>query len=223
MRYPINEIFQTLQGEGYFTGVPAIFIRFHGCPVGCSWCDTQYTWETRAELEVDMQQVVAKSAQSASFGYATEQDLLSILQHQGYSARHVVITGGEPCMYSLLPLTLLLEQQGFTCQIETSGTHEIYCSPDTWVTVSPKIQMRGGFEIVVQALQRADEIKHPVGRMKDIEVLDELLAGLNDKKRRIIGLQPVSQQEKATELCINACISRNWRLSVQMHKYLDIA
>ncbi|VTR58202.1 7-carboxy-7-deazaguanine synthase [Serratia fonticola] len=41
MQYPINEMFQTLQGEGYFTGVPAIFIRLQGCPVGCSWCDTK--------------------------------------------------------------------------------------------------------------------------------------------------------------------------------------
>lgn len=39
MQYPINEMFQTLQGEGYFTGVPAIFIRLQGCPVGCAWCD----------------------------------------------------------------------------------------------------------------------------------------------------------------------------------------
>lgn len=47
MQYPINEMFQTLQGEGYFTGVPAIFIRLQGCPVGCAWCDTKHTWEKR--------------------------------------------------------------------------------------------------------------------------------------------------------------------------------
>ncbi len=45
MQYPINEMFQTLQGEGYFTGVPAIFIRLQGCPVGCARCDTKHTWE----------------------------------------------------------------------------------------------------------------------------------------------------------------------------------
>ena len=44
MQYPINEMFQTLQGEGYFTGVPAIFIRLQGCPVGCAWCDTKHTY-----------------------------------------------------------------------------------------------------------------------------------------------------------------------------------
>lgn len=54
MFYPINEMFQTLQGEGFYTGVPAIFIRLQGCPVGCSWCDTKHTWETRADRETSL-------------------------------------------------------------------------------------------------------------------------------------------------------------------------
>ncbi len=48
-----------------------------------------------------------------------------------WTARHVVITGGEPCIHDLTPLTTLLEQNGFSCQIETSGTHEVRCSPNT--------------------------------------------------------------------------------------------
>ncbi|MBN0735034.1 7-carboxy-7-deazaguanine synthase QueE, partial [Pseudomonas aeruginosa] len=54
MQYPINEMFQTLQGEGYFTGVPAIFIRLQGCPVGCAWCDTKHTWDKLADREVSL-------------------------------------------------------------------------------------------------------------------------------------------------------------------------
>lgn len=54
MQYPINEMFQTLQGEGYFTGVPAIFIRLQGCPVGCAWCDTKHTWEKLEDREVSL-------------------------------------------------------------------------------------------------------------------------------------------------------------------------
>ena len=42
----INEIFDTIQGEAYFTGTPATFIRLQGCPVGCAWCDTKHTWNT---------------------------------------------------------------------------------------------------------------------------------------------------------------------------------
>lgn len=83
--------------------------------------------------------------------------------------------------------------------------------------------MRGGYDVLSQALQRADEIKHPVGRVRDIEALDELLETLSDDKPRIIALQPISQKEDATRLCIDTCIARNWRLSMQTHKYLNIA
>jgi 7-carboxy-7-deazaguanine synthase len=134
-----------------------------------------------------------------------------------------VITGGEPCIYDLAPLTELFEQHGYRCQIETSGTHEIRCSANTWVTVSPKVNMRGGMKVLDQALRRADEVKHPVARERDIEALDALLATLQDDKARIIALQPISQKEEATRLCIETCIARNWRLSMQTHKYLNIA
>lgn len=83
--------------------------------------------------------------------------------------------------------------------------------------------MRGGYEVLSQALERANEIKHPVGRVRDIEALDELLATLTDDKPRVIALQPISQKEDATRLCIDTCIARNWRLSMQTHKYLNIA
>ncbi|MGC8140826.1 7-carboxy-7-deazaguanine synthase QueE, partial [Salmonella enterica] len=69
----------------------------------------------------------------------------------------------------------------------------------------------------------ADEIKHPVGRVRDIEALDELLATLTDEKQRVIALQPISKKDDATRLCIETCIARNWRLSMQTHKYLNIA
>lgn len=222
MQYPINEMFQTLQGEGYFTGVPAIFIRLQGCPVGCAQCDTKHTQDKRG---------IGKSPCTASgqdqrkrqMGAASSEDLLAVISRQGYTARHVVITGGEPCIHDLMPLTDLLEKNGFSCQIETSGTHEVRCTPNTRVTVSPKVNMRGGYDVLSQALERANEIKHPVGRVRDIEALDELLATLSDDKPRIIALQPISQKEDATRLCIDTCIARNWRLSMQTHKYLNIA
>lgn len=223
MQYPINEIFQTLQGEGYFTGVPAIFIRLQGCPVGCPWCDTQHTWEKHAEREITLSGVMAKTQESDEWGAASAQALLAAIQQADYKARHVVITGGEPCIHDLVPLTALLIANGFFCQIETSGTHEVRCHDNTWVTVSPKVNMRGGYDVLNTALVRADEIKHPVARERDIEALDALLVTLNDDKARVIALQPISQKDEATRLCIETCIARNWRLSMQTHKYLNIA
>ncbi len=64
-------------------------------------------------------------------GAASSEDLLAVINRQGYTARHVVITGGEPCIHDLMPLTDLLEKSGFSCQIETSGTHEVRCTPNT--------------------------------------------------------------------------------------------
>jgi len=223
MQYPINEMFQTLQGEGFYTGVPAIFIRMQGCPVGCSWCDTKHTWDKLANRETALGDILVKTEESDAWGSADAATLIQTIADQQWTARHVVITGGEPAIYDLCPLTESLEQAGFSCQIETSGTHEIRCSSATWVTVSPKVNMRGGYDVIAQALQRADEVKHPVGRQRDIDELELLLSTLKDDKSRIIALQPISQKDAATRLCIETCIARNWRLSMQTHKYLNIA
>lgn len=223
MLYPINEMFQTLQGEGFYTGAPAIFIRLQGCPVGCSWCDTKHTWEKYADQQQPLTNIVHKSAESEAWADASVEQLLAVIADQGWTAKHIVITGGEPALYDLVPLTEQFEQQGFQCQIETSGTHPIHCSAATWVTVSPKINMRGGYDVLNSALLRANEVKHPVGRQRDIDALDLLLSQVPPSSERIIALQPISCKKAATELCIATCIARNWRFSMQTHKYLNIA
>ncbi|KQN64728.1 7-carboxy-7-deazaguanine synthase QueE [Erwinia sp. Leaf53] len=223
MQYPINEMFQTLQGEGIYTGVPAIFIRLQGCPVGCSWCDTKHTWDKLADRETSLGDILLKTAETDAWGAADAAALIAVVRQHGWTAQHIVITGGEPCIHDLTPLTAELEQQGFSCQIETSGTHEVRCTATTWVTVSPKVNMRGGYDVLHSALVRADEVKHPVARQRDVDALDDLLATLSDSKARIIALQPISQKDDATKLCIDTCIARNWRLSMQTHKYLNIA
>ncbi|RDV25187.1 7-carboxy-7-deazaguanine synthase QueE [Alteromonas aestuariivivens] len=213
-------MFETIQGEGVFTGVPSVFVRLQGCPVGCPWCDTKHTWVVNEALATTPTAVLNKSQESEAFFNTSEANLLAEFSRQGYRARHVVITGGEPCMYDLTPLTTLLHQQGFTSQIETSGTFEVLCHPDTWVTVSPKVNMKGGYEVLVSALKRANEIKHPVAMQKHIDELDTLLAQLDTLP--VVCLQPISQQQRATDLAIKTCIERNWRLSLQTHKYIGI-
>ncbi len=223
MQYPINEIFQTLQGEGVFTGVPAIFIRLQGCPVGCSWCDTKQTWDKEPEKERPLDQILIKTLDSDEWASASVADILACFRQNKYTATHIVITGGEPCIYDLIPLTTELEQQGYQCQIETSGTYPIQCTENTWVTLSPKVKMRGGLTVLTEAVNRANEIKHPVAREKDIEALEALLALREQSGELITSLQPISQNKSATQLCIDTCIERNWRLSIQTHKYLNIA
>ncbi|QIA63402.1 7-carboxy-7-deazaguanine synthase QueE [Vibrio astriarenae] len=221
--YKLNEIFETIQGEGSFTGVPSVFIRLQECPVGCAWCDTKQTWLAEPQHETNFGEIIAKQQDSETWCKASAEELVAIYRQQGFNAKHIVITGGEPCIYDLVPLASAFEAMGCQCQIETSGTSEIRTTDATYVTVSPKIAMKGKLPVLESALRRANEIKHPVGTSKDIEQLDELISDVELRSDVIIALQPISQKARATELCIDTCIERNWRLSIQTHKYLSIA
>jgi len=221
MKYPVNEVFETIQGEGFFTGVPAIFVRLQGCPVGCAWCDTKHTWDVIEDNRVAPELVIQVDGTIGRWAELTAEALISNFKIKGFTAKHVVITGGEPCLHDLLPLTESLNRSGYATQIETSGTFEVICSEKTWVTVSPKINMKAGLPILEQALIRANEIKHPVATQSHIDDLDCLLKGI-PLDEKTISLQPISQKSRATELAMRICIERNWRLSIQTHKYLDI-
>lgn len=220
-RYKINELFETIQGEGSFTGQPSIFIRLQGCPVGCSWCDTKHTWEVNVTDSIASHTLMAKTQESSKWSELSIADIFDIILDQEYQAKHIVITGGEPCMYDLTPLCLSFEDKGYSCQIETSGTFEINTSEKCWVTVSPKVNMKGGYKILTSAMQRANEIKHPVATDQHVDDLKALLSEHNIDNTPIY-LQPISQKVRATELAIKTCIANNWRLSVQVHKYIGI-
>ncbi|MCL2914103.1 7-carboxy-7-deazaguanine synthase QueE [Shewanella corallii] len=221
MQYPVNEVFETIQGEGVYTGVPALFVRLQGCPVGCPWCDTQHTWELLDTNKVAKADVIQVDGEQGRWAMLSAAELIQAFNDKGFSAKHVVITGGEPCMHDLTDMTTELEAAGYQCQIETSGTFDVVCSSNTWVTVSPKVNMKGGLAVLPQALNRANEIKHPIATQKHIDELDALLAEV-DTTGKTICLQPISQKPRATELAMATCIARNWRLSVQTHKYLNI-
>jgi len=195
--FRVTELFPTIQGEGRFTGEPSTFIRLQGCDVGCPWCDTKHTWDFEgpaADMVLDELVVRCREADQ----------------------RHVVITGGEPCAQDLHPLTSTLIGNGHTVQIETSGTYEVHVHRETWVTCSPKFSMPGGREVRDDALRRADEIKLVVGKAADV---DRALQLLNYGP---VWLQPLSQNQKATDLCVQACLEHGFRLSVQTHKYIGV-
>ncbi len=111
----INEIFYSLQGEGHYTGTPAVFVRFAGCNLKCSFCDTDFT----------------------SFTEMTEDDI--VRETEQYPANHIVITGGEPTLQITASLVSKLHEAGKYVQIETNGTNVLPegCNID-WVTCSPK-------------------------------------------------------------------------------------
>lgn len=213
----VNEMFPTIQGEAGYTGTPSVFIRLQGCPVGCSWCDTKHTWGTNPRHEVSTTEMLSKVDNSPTWAGMSDQQVIEAAVAMG--PRHFVITGGEPCTYDLFLLTAGLWTLG-SVQVETSGTHEIKVAPGTWVTVSPKVGMAGGLQVRRDALERANEIKMPVANRADIEHLEQLLEGV--PKGKTVWLQPVSQGEEATALCMATCSAKNWRLSLQTHKYAGL-
>lgn len=212
----ISEVFQTIQGEATHAGKPSVFLRLQYCPVGCPWCDTKYTW---AKDKADEPRDNVFTRQEVPGGIEwDEQELIEAIK-QRYTARHLVLTGGEPCAQPIFDLLTAAINAGFTTQIETSGTFAIHVPKATFVTVSPKIDMPGGKVVLRESLHRANEVKHPVGRMADVEKLDALLG---DYKPPVVWLQPLSQSEKATNLCVEVCMARNWRISIQLHKYVGL-
>jgi len=219
--YKINELFETIQGEGSFTGQPSIFIRLQGCPVACSWCDTKHTWDINLDDSVSAEIMGSKNEESIQWASMSVEQILEWIKSKGYQAKHIVITGGEPCMVDLTPLCDGFESKGYSTQVETSGTFEVKVTDKCWVTVSPKINMKGGYKVLRSALERANEIKHPVATEHHVDELTELLAEHNINNTPIY-LQPISQKERATELAIATCIKNNWRLSIQVHKYIGI-
>jgi len=219
--YKINEFFETIQGEGSFTGQPSIFIRLQGCPVACSWCDTKHTWDINIDDSVSTEVMSSKNEETTQWANMSVEQIVNWVNVKGYQAKHIVITGGEPCMVDLTPLCDGFETLGYSTQIETSGTFEIKTTDKCWVTVSPKINMKGGYKILRSALHRANEIKHPVATEHHVDELKNLLAE-HEVVNTPIHLQPISQKQRATELAIETCIQNNWRLSIQVHKYIGI-
>lgn len=109
----INEIFYSLQGEGYHSGTPAVFIRFSGCNLKCSFCDTKYEEGT----------------------YMSDNEIIEAVS--SFPANTVILTGGEPSLQIDDALIKLLHKAGKYICIETNGTHPLPSGID-WITCSPK-------------------------------------------------------------------------------------
>lgn len=221
MIYAINEIFYSIQGEAEHTGTPAVFIRFQGCGVGCGWCDTKHTWQKEKKYLVSPDNMIVKTGDSPAWCDVTSDWIADYLADIAPRGVHVVLTGGEPLEQDLQDLCELLTERGHYIQIETSGTVLIpeWAYENHWITLSPKIGMKK--PVLNANTSLCHEIKMPVGKEKDLQNLDEYLDSHMYLKPPI-WLQPLSQNEKSTKLCLETCMERNWRLSLQTHKYLSV-
>ena len=133
--YSINEIFYSLQGEGFWSGTPMIFVRFSGCNLKCPFCDTDHS----------MKMQLSPAA------------LLAMVRDCGGDCRRICLTGGEPALQVDAVLVELLHSAGYTLHIETNGTKDFPEGID-WITVSPKTAVFDDNRADV-VLKKADELK----------------------------------------------------------------
>ena len=194
--YRINEIFYSLQGEGFHTGTPVVFVRFSGCNLRCTFCDTQH----QAGEMMSLQEIVNE---------VNRYPIASLL----------VLTGGEPSLFIDEALVAELKQKtGKKIAIETNGTRPLPTNLD-WVTFSPKTAFEGG-DLEPCVLTHCDELK--------VVYLGQDLAQYDDIEAKYRFLQPCfvedSEQRKANmQACVEAVKRHpNWRLSLQIHRVLNI-
>ncbi|GGZ39544.1 7-carboxy-7-deazaguanine synthase [Echinicola pacifica] len=197
LQLPLMEAFYTIQGEGTFTGHAAYFIRLGGCDVGCVWCDVKESWEAGKWPVHSIEDIVAEAMK--------------------FPGRLVVITGGEPLMYELGPLTALLKANGFTINIETSGAHPFSGQFD-WVCFSPKKFKEPHPSIY----DKADELKVIVFHKSDFDFAEKHAAKVKPSCKKL--LQP---EWSRADRYMNDIISYiknhpNWNISLQTHKFMDI-
>lgn len=114
MLYKVNEIFHSLQGEGFHTGTAAVFVRFSGCNLACEFCDTIHQ----------------------TYSFMSEEEIIKVVSR--YSVEWVILTGGEPGLQVTEQLVDSLHLLGKRVAIETNGTCMLPQNLD-WITLSPKM------------------------------------------------------------------------------------
>ncbi len=194
---PVMESFYSIQGEGFYSGNAAVFIRLGGCDVGCVWCDVKESWDQNAHKLFSVSQIVNTANQ--------------------YPAEVCVITGGEPLMQNLDSLTASLKNSGKRTHLETSGAHQLSGDWD-WICFSPK-KFKAPFE---EIYSKADELKAIIYHPSDFDFALEHASKVSAKCKLYI--QPEwSKAEQMTPLIIDF-VKKNprWEISLQIHKYMNI-
>jgi organic radical activating enzyme len=191
------ELFYSLQGEGYHQGKAAFFIRLAGCDVGCVWCDVKDSWDASKHPVLTVEEIVAAAA--------------------AHPSRIAIVTGGEPLLHQLDPLTTALKTAGFQTHIETSGSSPMSGSWD-WVCLSPK-----KFKAALpEAIKAANELKVVVFNNSDFAFANSFVNDVDADCKKY--LQPEWEKSDAMTPLVIEYIKANpsWELSAQLHKYIQV-
>ncbi|TXE09881.1 7-carboxy-7-deazaguanine synthase QueE [Seonamhaeicola algicola] len=193
---PLMEEFYTIQGEGYYKGTAAYFIRVGGCDVGCHWCDVKESWNANLHPPTETTKIVENAKK--------------------YSDT-IVVTGGEPLTWDMTLLTTQLKAEGLKTHIETSGAYKLTGEWD-WICLSPKKMKLPTKEVS----KKANELKVIVYNKDDFRFAEEQAAKVSENC--ILYLQPEwSKRDKVVPLIVDYVMQNpKWKVSLQTHKYLNI-
>jgi len=201
----IHEIYQSIQGESSYAGLPCVFVRTSGCNLRCSWCDTPQAFEEGEEISIS-----------------------AILEKvHGFDCRWVEITGGEPLLQeesSLLIKTLL--DENYTVLVETSGSLSIQSLDQRAVIIldikCPGSGMSASMDWEnLRYLKKNDEVKFVISDRADFDWAKQILGNYRALDGKTIHFSPVFEQIAAKQLA-------SWileeglpvRLQMQLHKYI---
>ena len=193
---PLMEEFYTVQGEGFHKGTSAYFIRIGGCDVGCHWCDVKDSWDSKIHPPTNINEIVSNVKKNSDT---------------------VVVTGGEPLMWDMSPITKLLKDNNIRTHIETSGAYKFSGIWD-WICLSPKKNKNPLNKIY----SKADELKMIIYNLDDLKFAE------NESKKVssscLLYLQPEwSKREKVMPIIVDYVMKNpKWKVSLQTHKYLNI-
>ncbi|MBP1838926.1 7-carboxy-7-deazaguanine synthase QueE [Formosa algae] len=193
---PLMEEFYTIQGEGFYKGTAAYFIRVGGCDVGCHWCDVKESWDAELHPPTATTTIVEKAA---------------------LHSKTIVVTGGEPLTWDMTALTTQLKAKGLQVHIETSGAYPLTGTWD-WICLSPKKLKLPTPEVSA----KAHELKVIIFNKDDFKFAEEQAALVN--KDCILYMQPEwSKRDKMIpEIVEYVMANPQWKVSLQTHKYLNI-
>ena len=193
----VMEHFFTIQGEGFYSGRAAYFVRLAGCDIGCVWCDVKESWHVENQPVLSLDSLLTEI--------------------QSVDSNFVVITGGEPAMYDLSYFVDLLKENGIDTAIETSGCYPLQGEID-WYCFSPK-KFKAPCE---EAYRKANELKVVIYHESDIKWAETHAQKVNENC--LLYLQPEwSKQEKNLTKIIDYVKSNpKWRISLQTHKFMQI-
>ena len=194
---PLMEAFYTIQGEGYYSGTAAYFLRIGGCDVGCHWCDVKESWDADLHPPTSIADILKGIAE--------------------YPVDTVVITGGEPLMWNLDKLTSSLKEKGLKVHLETSGAYP-YSGTFDWVCVSPK-KMQEPLDAIKPI---TSELKVIVNNKHDFIWAEEQKEDFKSDCKLYLQSEWSKREEVIPMIIDFIKENKEWTISLQSHKYMNI-